>query len=321
KIFIKEKFRSLINSSTRFYRQSGVRFELDRDHMRLTTGAMDTVLQGGLAFVVNDKKAAKVAKNYTFKLYENELLANAENTFVSVMMDRGFKLKSGSQVLYKDLKVGYVESLHFYGDHKVKARVAIDKKHASLLVKDTLFWVEDLEATVRGIKNAPAAIFGPSLVLQPGKSSVSGKNYILSEKKPFRIYTREGLRIMVKGNRKSSIKPGAPLLYRQLKVGFVEHYDLAKDGTTVNVGLFIEKKYAHMVRKNTRFYLLSAIGMKIGLTGIKVMTETLDSMIYGGIGMATSEEGLGAKAQEGDSFLLELEADDDWYEWAPKLSS
>ncbi|MCI5137872.1 MAG: hypothetical protein D3922_05545, partial [Candidatus Electrothrix sp. AR1] len=48
-------------------------------------------------------------------------------------------------------------------------------------------------------------------------------------------------------------------------------------------------------------------------------TESLESIIAGGIAMATPEEP-GTSAEDGDHFLLAKEADEDWLAWSPKIT-
>ncbi|MCX4198778.1 hypothetical protein OMR07_27685, partial [Methylobacterium organophilum] len=67
------------------------------------------------------------------------------------------------------------------------------------------------------------------------------------------------------------------MFYRQIQVGQVKNYVLAEDDSTVEVQLYIQPEYAHLVRKHTRFWNASGVTVDAGLTGVKFRTESLAS--------------------------------------------
>ncbi|MCI5140551.1 MAG: hypothetical protein D3909_02245, partial [Candidatus Electrothrix sp. ATG1] len=78
-------------------------------------------------------------------------------------------------------------------------------------------------------------------------------------------------------------------------------------------------KYVPLVHRNSRFWNAGGIKMIAGLfSGVSVETESLETIMAGGIAMATPEDP-GTPAEEGDHFLLADKADEDWLAWAPKI--
>ena len=53
--------------------------------------------------------------------------------------------------------------------------------------------------------------------------------------------------------------------------------------------MFIEPAYANLVRKHTRFWNASGISIDADLSGVKVRSESLASIVAGGIAFATPE--------------------------------
>src|SRR5690606_38721254 len=66
-------------------------------------------------------------------------------------------------------------------------------------------------------------------------------------------------------------------------------YGLAEDQRTVAVKIHIEPAYADLVRKHTRFWNASGFTVDAGLGGVKFRTESLASVVAGGIAFATPE--------------------------------
>ncbi|MEB0150811.1 MCE family protein, partial [Pseudomonas sp. CCC2.2] len=72
-------------------------------------------------------------------------------------------------------------------------------------------------------------------------------------------------------------------------VGQIKSYVLSEDQSTVEIKVFIEPTYANLVRKHTRFWNASGISIDANLSGVKVRSESLASIVAGGIAFATPE--------------------------------
>ncbi len=92
------------------------------------------------------------------------------------------------------------------------------------------------------------------------------------------------------------------------------------DATKVDIEVFVEPCYAHLVRGNSYFYNAGGIGMEIGLFSAKVKTETLDSILTGGIGLLTPDD-YSAQAKDAQLFNLHDDLNENALKWAPRLRS
>ena len=72
------------------------------------------------------------------------------------------------------------------------------------------------------------------------------------------------------------------------------------------------------MRDNTRFWNVSGVDVRLGLSGLKVKTGGLTSMISGGVAFATPDEP-GARVEPGAIFELYDEPGARWLRWAPEL--
>lgn len=126
-IFIDAPYHELVNSSVRFWDVSGVSLSADASGFKVETGAMDTILFGGVSFGLPDGANAgeDVAQHTTFQLYSSydEMLQNpfSHGTYYVVSFNQSVKgLLPGAPVEFRGIQIGKVvrimlkESLEYY---------------------------------------------------------------------------------------------------------------------------------------------------------------------------------------------------------------
>lgn len=80
-----------------------------------------------------------------------------------------------------------------------------------------------------------------------------------------------------------SVGVGSPLYFRRLQVGQVMTYKLAADGKSVTFRVFVNAPYDHFVSQETRFWNASGLDVSLGAGGLDVRTQSLVSLLIGGI--------------------------------------
>ena len=113
-----------------------------------------------------------------------------------------------------------------------------------------------------------------------------------------------------------------PVTYREVTVGKVTGYELGQTADRVLIHILIEPKYAPLVRSGSRFWNTSGFGLDFGLfKGATVRTESLETLVAGGIAFATPDgERMGNAARPQQTFPLFDKFEDEWLTWAPKIS-
>jgi paraquat-inducible protein B len=175
----------------------------------------------------------------------------------------------------------------------------------------------------KGVVEAPveAAIhFDSAAGIEAGKGATQ-RAFVAMDAPAPAAKTPKQLQILLTADRRGSVKSGSPVYYRQVKVGEVNGAALAKTADTVNITCAIEKKYAPLVRENSRFWNVSDIGVDLGLfRGGQIKTESLESILAGGLAFATPDEDqMGATAKNGALFSLYDAPEDAWLAWRPKI--
>ncbi len=88
---------------------------------------------------------------------------------------------------------------------------------------------------------------------------------------------------MLKARSLGSLGVGAPIYYRSLPVGEVAAYSLAADGKSIEVTVFVDAPYDKYVTSETRFWNASGIDVSVGADGVDIRTESIVSVLVGGI--------------------------------------
>ncbi|MCX7080816.1 MAG: MlaD family protein [Pseudomonas sp.] len=196
-----------------------------------------------------------------------------------------------TEVVYKGMPVGKVKKLALddEGDNKgVIATVEMNKAVEQYLRTSTRFWLVKPSVTLAGITGLETLVSGNYIAVSPGEGESTRKFKALVKEPPLSD-SKPGLHLTIKAERLGSLNRGSPVFYKQIQVGQVKSYLLSEDQNTVEIKVFIEPTYANLVRKHTRFWNASGISIDANLSGVKVHSESLASIVAGGIAFATPE--------------------------------
>lgn len=193
-------------------------------------------------------------------------------------------------VKFKDVEVGHVTKVNLSKDFKrVVVTAKIEKSAAGLLVEDSKFWIESPRATLSGVSGIGTLLSGNYIGLEPGSSTVTTRNFTGLEMPPPVTADVPGKRFVLQAPTLGSLGNGSPLYYRKLNVGKVIGYDLDKKGGKVNIEVFVNSPYDSYVTDQTRFWQASGIDVSMGAEGLSVRTESVVSILIGGIAFETPE--------------------------------
>jgi paraquat-inducible protein B len=84
-----------------------------------------------------------------------------------------------------------------------------------------------------------------------------------------------------------SLDTGTPIYFRRLQVGKVASYELDKDGKALTLEVFVDAPYDQYVNPNTRFWQASGVDVSLTASGLSVQTQSLLSILVGGIAFET----------------------------------
>ena len=207
---------------------------------------------------------------------------------ISVLFPSGDGLdKDKTEVRFKGLKAGIVTDIQYDAIHSgVVVTVDIDHRLKVYLSEGAEFWLVKPEISVNGIKGLDTLIRGNYIGFKP-QQGVPKREFIALDKPPPPDEDDPGLRVTLQASELGSLNIGSPVTYKKINVGSVQGYQLNKDGSSVSISLHIEPEYAYLVRKGSRFWNGSGITLTGGLSGFEVKTNSLASIVGGGVSFHT----------------------------------
>jgi paraquat-inducible protein B len=192
-----------------------------------------------------------------------------------------------TKIDYNGLEVGHLTGIKLMDDHKhVIATAEMNPKAKDFLVKDTQFWVVKPRVSGLNISGLGTLISGYYIGVQLGESKESERNFTALESPPL-TGDIPGRIFMLKTTELGSLGEGTPIFYRQLQAGQVVSYELDKSGGFLNVKIFVQSPYDQYVTPDTRFWQASGIDVSLTAAGLHVQTESVMSILAGGIAFET----------------------------------
>ncbi|GAA3938833.1 intermembrane transport protein PqiB [Litoribacillus peritrichatus] len=322
-VFIQEKYKHLVNTHSRFWNASGIKVEGSLNNLDVQLESLTSLMIGGISFdtAVLPGNYDSVSNHHEFDLYPQKKDALTKSKRIQITFNSGEGLKPKTLIQYQGINIGEVESVELNPNANGVIVTAQLVESASGLAKEgSKFWIVKPEIGLASTKNIGTLLSGYYITIKPGtgKPAYSFKG----QEKPPTIQTKhKGLKITLTTPQLGSIKAGVKIYYRNFPVGEVDGAELADNAQQMLIYATIAPKYAPLIRQNTKFWNASGIGLDFSLfQGAKIETESLESLLEGGIAFATpNNEDMGDAVEAGTQFKLYDESEDDWKAWAPNI--
>lgn len=226
---------------------------------------------------------------------------------ITITFKSGEGLESGkSKIKYKDVQIGVVKKIAISKDRShVVVTAELSKESEALLVDDTKFWVVRARISGGGISGLGTLMGGSYIGVDAGVSTEDRDEFVGLEQPPVVSMEIPGRQFVLHTQDIGSLDIGSPLFYRRMQVGEVVAYELDKDGNGVTLKVFVRSPYNRYVKANTMFWHASGIDISLDGNGVKVNTESLSTILLGGISFQSPEDRQGApQAADNSTFTL-----------------
>ncbi|MDF1880817.1 MCE family protein, partial [Sulfurimonas sp. MAG313] len=306
-IKLRKNFRGFANKEAYFWL---VQARLGFDGVK----GLDTIIAGNyINFISKDTQALKQTN---FILHNKE--PSIKGQHISLICEDMESLKEGAGVFYHNIKIGVIDTYALNSDNKTfTIDAVITPKYTRLLNASSRFYHNSGVSFSASLTKLTVDTGSAETILRGGISveTPQFKN-IKKIKKSYKLYSnrdaiqkashlaKNGVYLTLIAPKAGSLKKGSPVFYKQIEVGEVLSTYWDSPSQKLKLRIFIREAYAKEVHPNTLFYNASGINAKIGLNGLSIAMESLETIIAGGVSFFTPSSYKQKPVKNNSSFTL-----------------
>ena len=213
-------------------------------------------------------------------------------SIITITFKSGEGIEAGkTKIKYKDVPIGEVKAVTLAKDGShVLVTAEMFKESALLMVEDTRFWVVRARISRSNISGLGTLMEGSYIGVDTGTSKQPQDEFKGLERPPVFAMNEPGRQFILRAMDIGSLDITSPIFYRRIQVGEVIAYDLDQDGKGVTLNIFIRAPYDQYVKANTIFWHASGIDVSLDATGVKVNSQSLVTILLGGISFLSPED-------------------------------
>lgn len=300
--------------------RAGTQFWIERPQLSLNNPrGLDTVVGPKYIGVRPGPESAEHQVHFVGIESPRQLVDEARKS-LTLKFRQGYGIRVGSPVRFRGVQVGEVVDVGLSTDGtEVWMSVELVSGAAGLAREGSQFWIERPQIDVSAVRGLDTVLTGPYLAVSPGPAGGLPVNQLTGlDAPPAAAEAIGGLEVVIESDQRAGIQAGSPVAYRGVPIGRVVQVGLASDAAGVEIRVYIEPEYRAVVRDNSKFWAVSGVDVRLGLTGVTFDSDSLATITAGGLAVATPEE-VGSTVAAGHRFQLEPQPSDDWLQWRPHL--
>jgi paraquat-inducible protein B len=214
----------------------------------------------------------------------------AQGTSIEIQFENAEGLEANkTKVRYKDVEIGEVREIRVSDDRKeVIVTADIHRNAKAYLVEDTRFWVVRPRVSGAGVSGLATLVSGAYISVDVGHAAAKRDRFVGLEVPPIVTANLPGREFILHADDLGSLDIGSSVFYRHITAGQVVGYTLDPGGAGVTIKVFINAPFDAYVTGDTRFWQASGIDMSVNADGVKLHTESLASILEGGVAFGTT---------------------------------
>ena len=192
-----------------------------------------------------------------------------------------------TQVRFREVVIGMVTDIKL-NDQRDNVLVVVElNKDAQGLAHDgSQFWVVKPRIGIGGVSGLGTLLSGAYIAVDsdnPIKDKANKKTFIGLEVPPPIFNDQPGTNFVLNTPDLGSLGSGSPIYFRRIQVGLITDYKLNESGDSVQLNAFVYAPYDKFVSTGARFWNESGIDISVGAQGVQVQTQSLVSILAGGL--------------------------------------
>ncbi len=215
-----------------------------------------------------------------------------------------------TKIRYKDVDIGEVSDIRVADNRKeVIVTADIQRNAKEYMVTDTRFWVVRPRISAAGITGLGTLVSGEYISADVGQSKIKSSSFVGMETPPIITSDLPGREFVLHAEDLGSLSVGSQVFYRHLSAGEVIGYTLDPGGTGVTIRVFVNAPFDSYVNAATRFWQASGVDMSLSSDGVRLHTESLTSILEGGVAFQTLPNAATGAVAADTSFNLYADED------------
>jgi paraquat-inducible protein B len=229
----------------------------------------------------------------------------SEGPKITIVFQSAEGLEAGkTKINYRGVDIGTITAIRLTEDHqRVITTAQMTPKTEDFLVEDTRLWVVRPRISGANVTGLGTLISGAYIGIEIGSSKEPKRDFVALETPPVVTGNAPGRFFVLKTSDLGSLDTGTPIFFRRLQVGQVASYILDQDGKFFTIKIFVRDPYDQYVTANTRFWQASGIDVSLSASGLSVQTQSLLSILIGGIAFESPAGGAVLPAAEANTLF------------------
>ena len=291
-LFIQPEYSYLVRQESRFYNASGINIQGKLTNLDIRVESLASLIRGGIVLHTPEQlqDTPPATDGAMFTLFEDfEAARHGIKMTLQLTSSQGIS-EGETQVIYRGLVAGVVEKIDFNNnaDQSVTAQIMLDPRAERILRQGTQFWLVRPEISPERVEHLDLLLTGPYITFAPGAGKFKDNFKILPEPPPQKPL-RPGMEIFLTADQSGSLQRGAPVMYKDKRVGEVLDIDLNDELSHFEIPIYIYQPYHKLVRSDSVFWSDGGMAVEASIKGIEVSTNSLGAVLRGGISFTTPQ--------------------------------
>ena len=237
----------------------------------------------------------------------------ALGTKIKISFPQGHGLQAEDAIRYRGIDVGVVESVHLTPElDSVDVHVNLLPTAKQLAVQGSRFWIVRPQLSITGVSGLETAVGHKYIEVIPGEANATAvSDFTGLAQPPADTATENGIEILLQADARHSVTRGSAIHFRGVDIGKILSVGLSQDARHVEIRGKIDESYRSLVTTESKFWATGGVDFDFSLRdGLKLETESLDTLARGGVSMLVV--GSGKPAGPGHVFPLAAAVNEDW---------
>jgi paraquat-inducible protein B len=207
-----------------------------------------------------------------------------------------------TKIKYKDVEVGVLEEVRLSPDlSSVICRARMVNGSEEYLRENSQFWVVQPRIAGGQVSGLTTLLSGAYIGVDPVREGKRSRSFVGLEEPPIVTTEESGRFFVLRSSGAGVIGVGSPVFFRHIEVGRVVSSALDPTDDFVTTRIFVRAPFDKRVHAGSRFWNASGIDMSLDASGVKIDTESIVSILIGGIAFDSPEHGPEEQVAAADS--------------------